>query len=217
MGGEAAQFYVKQTKGRKLNRNNNINIFEPILVDTSTWIMLINHNEESYIRYLYDNNIVPFITYEIILELIDVSIEEKIKRLTFFQKIPLLLSLLYNGEIGSIVDLRCHEYYFNLNFTGDIREYIRKKMTPVNKDLILGLFQSSNNIIKELNNRRKAIHLAVSLPQWKFHHDPKIRHKKLKDIQFKPTISKTEFEQHRKNVTKNIIEKSDKKDLMMKD
>lgn len=183
----------------------------PILFDTSTWDLVIRNSPTFRVDDLLKRGIVPLITLEIILELMNVSKELRKKRLNYLLSLPIISTInLDSKHIGSIVDLRCLEYKFILekNYSKSIFEFIKDNITYL-KGSEIDYFSRID--LDDFIKKQSKTNISISQSMWNNFDDPRIRFKKLKDIKFVESASAEELRASREKIVETLISNADKR------
>lgn len=192
-----------------MNIKQSMKNIHPVLFDTSTWVLLINEQKNISINKLLEQGVVPFITMEVFLELMNVSKEKRDIRMEYLKNVSRLATFRYKSEIlGSFVDLRCLEYINILTEKGNLTEYLLKNIVVFHGKELVAL---ENIDLDAFQADQRSMHLSLSQSSWKFYNDPQIRNKKLKDIVLKTHVSEDEFKVHVEKVVSSLINNGDRK------
>ena len=106
-----------------------MNLLKPILFDTSIWVKLIKENI-SYKEW-ETCGVVPFLPLEILLELVDVDENNRLKRLTYLSRLPQIATLPLHSEpeLGSIPYLISLEYLHKVsNSKNSLSDFLKEKI-----------------------------------------------------------------------------------------
>jgi hypothetical protein len=181
-----------------------------ILFDTSTWITQINEKSNLQIMTLAEKGITPFITIDVLFELLNVSPEKRKARLEYLLEIPKLATIRYDNPIlGSVIDLRCYEYkYFLEEKSKNKIEYLQDKIVYFSgKELSYYINFNFDQIIDE----QRLMNICLSQSMYNLYENKKIKKMKLKNLKFRHSLSDEEYIDFKKNVIALFVDGGDKK------
>lgn len=184
---------------------------KPILFDTSTWDFLVRDSTSQELADLLKDRFVPLLTFEIFLEMMNVSKELREKRISFLLSLPKLASIrLGDAMLGSMIDLRSLEYFFLLNGTraSEIKPRILDRVKTFSGKSLT--FLAGVDLEAYLEKHAEA-NLIISQPIWKVFQDQSIRKRKLRDISFSHTVSKEKAEAHVTHFIHSINKNADRR------
>ena len=150
-------------------------------------------------------------TFEIFQEMMNVSQELRMKRISFLLSLPKLATIRFGDTLlGSIIDLRSLEYFFLVNGTrvGEIKPRILDRVKMFSGKNI-ALFAGVD--LQAHLERQSVAHLMISQPIWKVFQDQTIRKKKLCDLSFYHSVSKEKAEAHVTHLISSMNKNSDRR------
>lgn len=159
-----------------------MNQFTPVLFDTSIWVKLIKENISP--SEWEHRKVIPFLSFEVVLELINVDADTRKRRLTYLASIPQIAILPYSSkiEIGGIINLISLEYLYKASKSEEpLRLILKEKIkTITGHELISYYFQGANDkYLDSFLNQSKKKNAILANPMLK---DPQLWKTKISDF-----------------------------------
>ena len=160
----------------------HMNLYTPVLFDTSIWVKLIKENISP--NEWECRKAIPFLSLEVILELINVDVDTRKQRLTYLANIPQIAILPHSSkiEIGGVINLVSLEYLYKV-FKNEkpLQFFLKEKIkTITGHELISYCFQgASDNHLDSFLNLSKKKNAILANPMLK---DPQLWKMKISDF-----------------------------------
>lgn len=169
--------------------------FTLVLFDTSIWVKLIKENI-SYKEWEVCG-VVPFLPLEVLLELVDVDENNRLKRLTYLSRLPQIATLPLHSEpeLGSIPYLISLEYLHKLsNSKTSLSSFLKDKIRIETGSVLFGDTTDITNYLKvfdsylEKSKRKNAVLANPML----FH--PRLKGMKISDFPIDKVFTESQIE-----------------------
>ncbi len=167
----------------------------PVLFDTSIWVKLVK-DKISYKEWEV-HGVVPFLPLEVLLELIDVDENNRLKRLTYLSQLPQIATLPLHSEpeLGSIPYLISLEYLHKVsNSKNSLSSFLKDKIRIETGSVLFGDTTDITNYLNvfdsylEKSKRKNAVLANPML------FDPRLREMKISDFSIEKVFTESQIE-----------------------